>query len=67
MSFIANLFGMLFRNRRVIASTTRIELRKRYSGSFLALYGFLKPLLFLCIYLFVYLVVFKVRFPVTAI
>ncbi|WP_419799553.1 MAG: ABC transporter permease [Terasakiella sp.] len=64
MSFIANLFGMLFRNRRVIASTTRIELRKRYSGSFFgSLWVFLNPLLFLCIYLFVYLVVFKVRFP----
>lgn len=44
--------------------TTRIELQKRYSGTFLgALWIPIYPLLFLSVYLFVYLVVFRVKFP----
>src|SRR5207247_9610926 len=47
---------LLVRHRRVLAATTRVEIEKRYSGSFLGLvWVVLYPVLFLCIYLFLYL------------
>ena len=55
---------ILFRHRRILVSTTRVELSKRYAGSvFGQTWIILQPLLFLSIYVFVYLVVFRVRFP----
>ena len=55
---------LLFARRAVIIATTRLELRRRYSGSLLGLsWAVLYPLLFLGIYLFVFLVLFGVRFP----
>jgi len=54
----------VYRHRRIVLSTTRAELKKRYAGSiFGSLWIVLQPVLFLSIYLFVYLVVFQVRFP----
>ncbi|MDP6366910.1 MAG: ABC transporter permease [Nitrospinota bacterium] len=54
----------LYRHRRILVTTTRVELRKRYAGSVLGrAWIVLQPTLFLAIYLFVYLVVFRVRFP----
>jgi lipopolysaccharide transport system permease protein len=58
------LLVMIFRHRRLLSATTRLELLKRYSGSVLGpAWVVLYPLLFLCVYLFLYLVVFKMRFP----
>jgi len=58
------LIKTLVRYRRIMFSTTRIELAKRYSGSFLGMiWVLLYPALLLSVYLFVYLVVFKMRFP----
>jgi len=55
---------MIWQQRRILASVTRIELAKRYSGSAFGLvWVVLYPALLLGIYLFVYLVVFKMRFP----
>lgn len=54
----------LFRHWRLLSSTTRIELHKRYAGSVLGFaWVVLNPLLFLGVYLFLYLVVFKIRLP----
>ncbi len=54
----------LVRYRKVMLSTIRVEMAKRYSGSFLGmLWVLLYPALLLSVYLFVYLVVFKMRFP----
>lgn len=54
----------LVRHWRLLWSTTRIELHKRYAGS---LFGFawviLNPILFLSVYLFLYLVIFRMRLP----
>ena len=48
----------------LLASITRVELSKRYSGSlFGQLWIVLHPAMLLSIYLFLFLVVFKVRFP----
>jgi len=50
--------------RRLLASVTRVELSKRYSGSlFGQLWIFLHPAMLLSIYLFLFLIVFRVRFP----
>src|SRR5437899_1504965 len=55
---------LLLRHRRILGTTTRLEIVKRYSGSLLGrVWVVLYPLLFLSIYLFLYLVVFKIRFP----
>lgn len=52
------------RDLRILWSTTWIELRKRYAGTFLGPVWFLLyPAMFLSMYMFLYLVVFKVRFP----
>ena len=55
---------VIFANRRLLASITRVELQKKYAGSVLGLgWVFLQPALLLCVYLFIYMVVFDVRFP----
>jgi lipopolysaccharide transport system permease protein len=54
----------LFRRRRLLAASTRVELIRRYAGSVLGLlWVFINPLLFLGVYLFLYVVVFRVRLP----
>lgn len=56
--------GVIWSNRRLLASITRVELRKKYAGSVLGLgWVVLQPALLLSIYLFIYLIVFDVRFP----
>ena len=51
-------------HRRLLVSTTRLELMKRYAGSVLGFaWVFLNPLLFLSVYVFLYLVVFKTTWP----
>ncbi len=58
------MLGMLRRYRRILWTTTVLELRKRYAGSaFGTFWVFLMPALMLGIYLFVYMVVFRIRFP----
>ena len=53
---------LLIAHRRVLWTTARIELDKRYSGSLLGrAWVVLYPLLFLSVYLFLYLVIFKIR------
>ena len=53
-----------FSHGRILLSSTRYQLAKRYSGS---LFGkswlALQPAILLGIYLFVYLVIFRMRFP----
>ena len=56
--------NLMIRNKNVLHATTLIELKKRYSGSFLGMtWAFLFPLLFLSVYLFLYLIVFKATYP----
>ncbi len=71
MSFFVTLFKSpiqilytLFQYRKLLYSTTKFELQKRYAGSLLG-YAWLVlyPLLFLSVYLFLWLVIFKMRFP----
>jgi homopolymeric O-antigen transport system permease protein len=58
------MLRMLRRYRRILWTTTVLELRKRYAGSaFGSFWVFLMPALMLGIYVFVYMVVFRVRFP----
>lgn len=60
----AQSLKVIFANRRLLASITRVELQKKYAGSVLGLgWVFLQPALLLCVYLFIYLIVFDVRFP----
>lgn len=58
------MVGAVLNHAKVLVSSTRFELAKRYSGS---LFGkcwlVLQPAILLSIYLFVYLVIFKMRFP----
>jgi len=54
--------GIIVRNRRLLASITRVELAKRYAGSVLGMaWVVLQPALLLSVYLFVYMVVFPNR------
>src|SRR2546423_3394206 len=58
------MISIIRRDRRLLASITRVELSKRHAGSLLGMaWVFLQPLLLLSVYLFVYMVVFKFRFP----
>ena len=53
---------LIIRNRRLLASITRVELAKRHAGSILGMmWVVLQPSLFLAVYLFIYMVVFPVR------
>lgn len=59
-----NMVALIWRHRRVLLTTTWVELLKRYSGSILGkMWLVIYPTLFLCIYLFLFLVIFKMRFP----
>lgn len=58
------LIQTIFAHRRIIWTTTRVELSKKYSGAVLGIiWVFLYPAMLLSIYLFVYMVVFKMKFP----
>jgi len=53
---------VILRNRRLLASITRVELAKRHAGSLLGMaWVVLQPGLLLSVYLFVYMVVFPAR------
>ncbi|GAB4468448.1 MAG: ABC transporter permease [Burkholderiaceae bacterium] len=54
----------LWRHRNVLWATTRLELQKKYAGSFLG-YGWivLHPLLFLATYVVVFVLIFRVTLP----
>lgn len=58
------LLRTLWHHRGVLLSTTRLELNKKYAGSFLS-YGWivLQPLLFLLTYVVVFFLIFKVSLP----
>jgi lipopolysaccharide transport system permease protein len=59
-----SMLALVWRQRTVLASITRFELQKRFSGSVLGLaWVIVYPSLLLLLYLFVFLVVFRVRFP----
>ena len=60
----ASLLWLLWRKRQVMLASTRLELKKRYSGSILGqLWVVLQPVLFFSVYLFVYLLIFKIVAP----
>ncbi|EPR37139.1 ABC-2 type transporter [Desulfovibrio sp. X2] len=62
MRTFINLLKVLFDNRRIIALTTLIELKKRHAGSVLGpAWIIVYPALLLVMYLFIYLAVFKVK------
>ena len=64
MSAAIHVLGDIVGHRRLLLSTTRVEMMKRYAGSFLGFaWAFLNPLLFLAVYIFLYLVVFKTTWP----
>lgn len=53
---------LIYRNRRLLASITRVELAKRHAGSVLGMaWVVLQPALLLSVYLFIYMVVFPVK------
>jgi lipopolysaccharide transport system permease protein len=59
-----DVVAMLYRHRRVLVATTRVEVRKRYAGSALGLIWVgLYPVLLLSVYLFIFLVLFSTRLP----
>lgn len=59
-----DVVAMLYRHRRVLLATTRVEVRKRYAGSALGLiWVALYPVLLLSVYLFIFLVMFRTRLP----
>lgn len=60
----ASMLSLGFAQRRMLATITRFELQKRFSGSILGLaWVVVYPALLLSLYLFLFLVVFRVRFP----
>jgi lipopolysaccharide transport system permease protein len=64
MSAALNVLSDVVGHRRLLFSTTRLELMKRYAGSVLGFaWVLLNPLLFLAVYVFLYLVVFKTTWP----
>jgi len=61
---IAETPRSLWRYRHILVATTRIELKKRYAGTYLGpIWLVAYPAMFLAMYMFLYMVVFKVRFP----
>jgi lipopolysaccharide transport system permease protein len=61
---VTAVIAAIWRFRRVLYSSTRTELQKRYAGSLLGpAWPVLYPLLFLGAYLFLWMVVIDVRFP----
>jgi lipopolysaccharide transport system permease protein len=64
MSAATEVLSDIVTRRKLLISTTRVELLKRYAGSaFGFAWVFLNPLLFLSVYLFLYLVIFKMTLP----
>lgn len=64
MSAAMHVLNDMVGHRRLLVSTTRVELTKRYAGSALGFaWVLLNPLLFLAVYVFLYLVVFKTTWP----
>ncbi len=62
ISTASRMARLIIRNRRLLASITRVELAKRHAGSILGMmWVVLQPSLFLAVYLFIYMVVFPVR------
>jgi lipopolysaccharide transport system permease protein len=56
------VFETMFKRRAVLLATTRVELKKKYSGSLLGpLWIILLPAMLLGLYLIIYLVIFPVR------
>ena len=63
-SALVKMTSLIVRNRQLLASITRVELKKRHAGSILGMaWVVLQPGLLLCVYLFVYMVVFPNRMP----
>lgn len=59
-----NPFLFVWKHRRLIANTVRVDLRARYSGSLLGTYwALLGPMLLLAVYVLVYVVILRVRLP----
>ncbi len=59
-----DLGRVILRYRRILWSTIRVELAKRYAGSLFGIFWVvLYPALLLAMYLFVYMVIFGMRFP----
>jgi lipopolysaccharide transport system permease protein len=64
MSAAIDVLSDVVGHRRLLFSTTRVELMKRYAGSVLGFaWVVLNPLLFLGVYVFLYLVVFRTTWP----
>lgn len=64
MSAAMHVLSDMVGHRRLLVSTTRVELMKRYAGSVLGFaWVLLNPLLFLAVYVFLYLVIFKTTWP----
>jgi len=60
----SKMTAIILRNRRLLASISRVELAKRYAGSVLGLaWVVLQPALLLSVYLFVYMVMWPNRDP----
>lgn len=59
-----HLLRLVLKNRRILFAVTKVELKKKHSGSaFGALWLLLYPVLLLSIYLFIYAVVFRTQLP----
>lgn len=57
-----DMIATMYRYRRILAATTRVELKKRFAGAVLGMFWtLLNPLIFLLIYLFLMVVIFKVE------
>lgn len=58
------LLALLWRHRRVLIATTRLELAKKYAGSALGFVWIgLHPILFLSAYIIVFMVIFRLTLP----
>ena len=61
---VAETLSSIWTYRGILYASTKVELQKKYSGSFLgSAWICIYPFLFLCVYLFVYLGVFSVSYP----
>jgi len=64
LSVAMALLRSQWRRRRLVMTSSVVEMRKRHAGSLLGpVWLLLYPLMFLGVYLFVWMVVFNVRFP----
>lgn len=59
-----DMIATMYRYRRILAATTRVELKKRFAGAVLGMFWtLLNPLIFLLIYLFLMVVTLRWRCP----